>query len=70
MSDADELAFVPPPPGLSKVKTEAGGDYLIVHLDKDGRIAIQGSREEVEQFLVNCARAGLLVTLDHLSWCG
>lgn len=66
----EDLAFIPSPPGLPLPATADSTRYLIVRLSEHGHIEIQGSREEVEQFLVECARSGLLITLDHLSWCG
>lgn len=65
----DELNFVPAPPGLPDEQTD-GTEYLIVRLDDDGHVEVQGSRATVEQFLEACAHAGLVVKLDHLSWCG
>ncbi len=44
--------------------------YLIVRVTREGRIQVQGSRAELASFMQECARSGLVLELECLSWCG
>jgi hypothetical protein len=69
MGDLD-FQFVLPPPLTGDSIQSWSNRYLIVHLDENGQIYLQGSREEVESFLLECTRSGLWIGLDYLNWCG
>ncbi len=66
----DTFAFVEGLPGFETDSPDRSTDYLIIGLNDRGNFSIQGSRNEVEKFLLECARSGLVIRLDHLSWCG
>ncbi len=46
------------------------GAYLVVRIEEDGRLLLQGTREEIESFLEACAEAGFVVGVGGISWCG
>lgn len=48
----------------------AQGAELLVRITADGRIEFEGGRAEVEAFLEQCARLGIVLDLAYLSWCG
>lgn len=64
-----DVEFVPCPVDIPAGDTRSA-DYLIVRLGQDGSIQLQGSHREVERFLAECARSGIVLNLDYLSWCG
>jgi hypothetical protein len=45
-------------------------DRFLVRVWPDGRIYFKGSRERIDEFLHQCAEAGLSVQVDHISLCG
>jgi len=65
----DDLDFVSCFVDISASDT-ASTAYLIIRLGPHGQIKLEGNRQEVEEFLAECARVGLVLNLDHLSWCG
>ena len=70
MGGQDKLEFIPSPYSVLAEGSETSPRYLIVRLYDQGRITLEGSRESVNDFLIECAHSGLVIQMDHLSWCG
>lgn len=66
----DGFSLVPAPPCGAVEESLAAPGYLMVCIGEDGRFNLQGSRQEVEEFLIACAESGMHIQMDYLSWCG
>lgn len=57
-------------PGDVTVDHDARGTYLVIRIVADGRIQVEGRQADINAFLEQCARLGIVVDLAYLSWCG
>jgi hypothetical protein len=44
--------------------------YLVIRIEEDGRLQLQGTRHALRTFFEICARAGLVIEVGRISWCG
>ena len=70
MNSWEEFEFIPGPLTAPVEGAAPGPDYMIVRLEESGQVALEGPRECVNDFLIECAISGFVIQMDRLSWCG